>query len=354
MTAFLEMTNVSKVFSAGIIRRQHTVAVDDVTMTIDEQSPSILAVAGESGSGKTTLARLLLGVIPPSSGEVIYRGQSVDDLSRAQRRTYLREIQPIFQDPFESYNPFYKVDHVLTVPAKKFDLAASREQTMRLIEEALDMVGLQPAETLGRFPHQLSGGQRQRVMVARAMLLRPRLIVADEPVSMVDASLRATILESIRRMKQELGISVVYITHDLTTAYQIADNILVMYKGSVVEAGSVEQVIRDPKHPYTQLLVSSIPQPDPSLPWGAEGEIAGDPESMEVAATGCKFVDRCPVAFEPCSGQRPPLYHEHPSRAAACFQYDGSPALEGQNLDVVFEPQLTSQAAGGSQEPAAN
>ena len=186
------------------------------------------------------------------------------------------------------------------------------------------------------------------------MLLRPRLIVADEPVSMVDASLRATILESIRRMKQELGISVVYITHDLTTAYQIADNILVMYKGSVVEAGSVEQVIRDPKHPYTQLLVSSIPQPDPSLPWGAEGEIAGDPESMEVAATGCKFVDRCPVAFEPCAGQRPPLYHEHPSRAAACFRYDDAPKLEGENLDLVFERQLASQPAGGSEEQAAN
>ena len=256
----------------------------------------------------------------------------------------------IFQDPFESYNPFYKVDHVLTVPAKKFQLSASREETTRLIEESLDMVGLQPAETLGRFPHQLSGGQRQRVMVARAMLLRPRLIVADEPVSMVDASLRATILESIRRMKLELGISVVYITHDLTTAYQIADNILVMYKGSVVEAGSVEQVIRDPKHPYTQLLVSSIPQPDPSIPWGAEAEIAGDPESMEVADTGCKFVDRCPVAFDPCRGQRPPLYHQHPSRAAACFRYNDAPVLEGENLDVVFEPQLTSQASSSSEE----
>ena len=353
MTAFLEMVNVSKVFSSGIIRRRRTVAVDDVTMTIDEQSPSILAVAGESGSGKTTLARLLLGVIPPSSGQVIYRGQSVDDLSRAQRRTYLREIQPIFQDPFESYNPFYKVDHVLTVPAQKFQLTETKQETTRLIEESLDMVGLQPAETLGRFPHQLSGGQRQRVMVARAMLLRPRLIVADEPVSMVDASLRATILESIRRMKQELGISVVYITHDLTTAYQIADNILVMYKGSVVEAGSVDQVIRDPKHPYTQLLVSSIPQPDPSIPWGAEAEIAGDPESMEVADTGCKFVDRCPVAFDPCHGQRPPLYHEHPSRAAACFRYNDAPVLEGENLDVVFEPQLTPQSAGGSEEQSA-
>ena len=354
MTAFLEMSSVSKVFSAGIIRRRRTVAVDDVTMTIDEQSPSILAVAGESGSGKTTLARLLLGVIPPSAGQVIYRGQSVDDLSRAQRRTYLREIQPIFQDPFESYNPFYKVDHVLTVPAQKFQLTETKQETTRLIEESLEMVGLQPAETLGRFPHQLSGGQRQRVMVARAMLLRPRLIVADEPVSMVDASLRATILESIRRMKQELGISVVYITHDLTTAYQIADNILVMYKGSVVEAGSVEQVIRDPKHPYTQLLVSSIPQPDPSIPWGAEAQIAGDPESMEVAATGCKFVDRCPVAFDPCRGQRPPLYHEHPSRAAACFRYNDAPALEGENLDTVFLPQLTSQATSGSEDQTAN
>ncbi|HJN94055.1 MAG TPA: ABC transporter ATP-binding protein [Dehalococcoidia bacterium] len=336
MTLFLETVNLTKIFSAGVIRRRKTVAVENVTMSINEDSPTILAVAGESGSGKTTLARLLLGVIAPTSGQVIYRGDSVNELSREQRRAYLREIQPIFQDPFESFNPFYKVDHVLTTPVAKFSLADSKTEADRLIEQALDMVGLQPSETLGRFPHQLSGGQRQRVMVARAMLLRSRLIVADEPVSMVDASLRATILEGIRLMKRDLGISVLYITHDLTTAYQIADNILIMYKGSVVEAGSVEQVICDPKHPYTQLLVSSIPQPDPEIAWGADGEIAGDPEALDVAATGCKFVDRCPLAFDRCQSNHPPLYREHLSRAAACYLYADSPVLDQDTLNEVF------------------
>lgn len=336
MTPFLETIDLTKIFSAGIIRRRKTVAVENVTMSINEDSPSILAVAGESGSGKTTLARLLLNVISPTSGQVIYRGRSVGELTREERKTYLREIQPIFQDPFESFNPFYKVDHVLTTPVEKFGIASTKAEAGRLIDEALAMVGLQPGETLGRFPHQLSGGQRQRVMVARAMLVRSRLIVADEPVSMVDASLRATILESIRLMKRELGISVLYITHDLTTAYQIADNILIMYKGSVVEAGSVEQVIRDPQHPYTQLLVSSIPQPDPGIPWGGEGTISGDPESMEVAETGCKFFDRCPKAFDRCELDRPPLYKNHAQRAAACYLHEDSPVLEEGSLNNVF------------------
>ncbi len=349
MTQFLETVNLTRIFSAGIIRRRRTVAVENVTMSIDEESPTILAVAGESGSGKTTLARLLLGVIAPTSGQVIYRGKQVGELSRKERRTYLRDIQPIFQDPFESFNPFYKVDHVLTTPVSKFGLADSKAEASRLINEALDMVGLQPSETLGRFPHQLSGGQRQRVMVARAMLMTSRLIVADEPVSMVDASLRATILESIRRMKLNLGISVLYITHDLTTAYQIADNILIMYKGSVVEAGGVDQVIRDPKHPYTQLLVASIPQPDPAIEWGTEGEIAGDPEAAAVIATGCKFLDRCPFAFDRCEGDRPPLYQEHANRAAACYLYEDSPVLEGESLNSVF---VTNGAPEPESDPA--
>ena len=147
------------------------------------------------------------------------------------------------------YNPFYKVDHVLTTPVTKFHLARSKSEARKLIEHALEAIGLQPEETLGRYPHQLSGGQRQRVMVARASLLRPRIILADEPVSMVDASLRATILESLRKLSQKFGISLLYITHDLTTAYQISDNIIVLYQGSVVEVGDAELVIKNPQHP---------------------------------------------------------------------------------------------------------
>ncbi len=153
-----------------------------------------------------------------------------------------------------------------------YKLARTKEETHMLIEEALEQVGLRPAETLGRFPHQLSGGQKQRLMVARALLCRPKVVMADEPVSMVDASLRATILSSLRKLNQDFGISIVYITHDLTTAYQISENIIIMYSGAVVEAGVVEQVIRAPKHPYTQLLVSSIPVPSKKKLWGGWGD----------------------------------------------------------------------------------
>ena len=195
----------------------------------------------------------------PSRGRVLYRGKDLRTLSSAERRAFCREVQPIFQDPFEVYNPFYKVDHVLTMPVRKFQLAASRAEARALIRDAVERVGLRPDEILGRFPHELSGGQRQRIMVARALLLRPRAILADEPVSMVDASLRAIILESLRTLNRELGICLVYITHDLTTAYQICDHIVVLYRGSVVEAGAVGAGSRRHRNLDTRLLVGSMP-----------------------------------------------------------------------------------------------
>ena len=232
--------------------------------------PSITAIVGESGSGKTTLARLLLGLVAPTSGQVLYQGRDLHDLSGTERRAFRRDIQAIFQDPYGVYNPFYRVDHVLTTPVAKFRLARTKAAARGLIEDALRAVGLRPEEILGRYPHQLSGGQRQRVMVARALLLRPHLIVADEPVSMVDASLRATILGSLRQLNQERGISIIYITHDLATAYQVADNIIVLYRASVAEAGDVELVVKAPKHPYTQLLIASIPQVSLERNWLSE------------------------------------------------------------------------------------
>ena len=257
----LRADGVSKIFVAGTFRKHYTHALDTVSFSVPESPPTITAIAGESGSGKTTLARTVLGLIAPTSGEVIYRGINVAEMSRAQHAEFRREVQVIFQDPFESYNPFYKVDHVLRTPIRRYNLASSKSEADEIVEDALRTVGLRPEETLGRHPHQLSGGQRQRVMVARAVMLKPKIIVADEPVSMVDASLRATILETLRAMNRDLGISILYITHDLTTAFQIAENIIVLYKGRVAEAGSVESVINDPTHPYTQLLVSSIPHP---------------------------------------------------------------------------------------------
>ena len=269
MPSVLEAKNVTKVFGGGFLsREEENVAVNDISMSLDQKNPKIIAVAGESGSGKTTLARLLLGIASPTSGSVEYDGKDLTEISRAERREFRREVQPIFQDPYGSYNPFYKVDHVLFSPVNNFKMAEKRDEAVHMVNQALEMVGLVPAETLGRLPHQLSGGQRQRVMVARALLLKPRVILADEPVSAVDASLRATILDAVSRLNKELGIAVVYVTHDLTTAYQISDEIMILYKGNLVEAGDVETVIKKPKHPYTQLLIDSIPEADPNKKWG--------------------------------------------------------------------------------------
>jgi peptide/nickel transport system ATP-binding protein len=242
----------------------------------------------------------------------------------------------IFQDPYEVYNPFYKIDHVLEMPIRKFRLASSRPAARALIEEALNGVGLRPDETLGRYPHQLSGGQRQRVMIARALLTRPRLIIADEPVSMVDASLRATILESLRELKRQFGISLIYITHDLTTAYQISDHIVVLYRGSAVEAGDVEHVVKNPLHPYSQMLLNSIPMPDPEQPWQRD-ELRGDvPEVRADDVKGCRFADRCPYVMEICPSARPPLFQTEPRRVAACFRYDHAPLLRSEDLGEVL------------------
>jgi peptide/nickel transport system ATP-binding protein len=256
-------------------------------------------------------------------------------MSPSERRQFRREVQPVFQDPFDVFNPFYRIDHVLTKPVQKYGLASSGAEARALIEDALSRVGLRPKDTLGRFPHELSGGQRQRVMVARAVLLRPKLIIADEPVSMVDASLRATILDELRTLNRDLDISIVYITHDLTTAFQICDNIVILYRGAVAEAGSVERVIGDPKHPYSQLLVSSIPLPDLSKAWG--GEEVKIPESSAGRMTqGCKFAPRCPHAMEVCWAKAPPKYLPDSERFATCFLYERAPVAAGEDIAEVF------------------
>ncbi|MEZ4861644.1 MAG: ABC transporter ATP-binding protein [Caldilineaceae bacterium] len=334
MTALLEARHVTKTFGGGLFDRTKTVALDDFSMTIGGDTPSITAVVGESGSGKTTLARLLLGVITPTTGSVLYKGKDLRSLTTDESREFLSDVQVIFQDPFEVYNPFYRVDHVLTTPIDYMKLAKSREEKWRLIEEALETVGLRPEETLGRYPHQLSGGQRQRVMVARALILKPRLILADEPVSMIDASLRATVLGSLQRLKEEFGISIIYITHDLTTAYQIGDNIVVLYRGGVAEAGSVDLVVRNPNHPYTRLLVGSIPVPNPDQPWTAEAAAALADQKR--GGTACRFADRCPAAMTQCLQAMPPLYQTDPQRAAACFLYAEKPLLQTEELDKVM------------------
>ena len=354
MTPVLEARQVTKTFGGGLLDRRYTVALRHFSLALAEGRPSITAIVGESGSGKTTLARLLLGLLTPTEGQVAYRGRDLTAMSRADWRIFRREVQAVFQDPYEVYNPFYRVDHVLTVPVAKFRLATSRAGARALIENALRAVGLRPDETLGRFPHQLSGGQRQRVMVARALLLRPRVILADEPVSMVDASLRATILGALRQMTLDLQIPVIYITHDLATAYQIAENIVVLYRGAVVEAGDVELVVKDPRHPYTRLLVGSIPLPGTERTWTAASAPAPASARPEAGAPGCLFEDRCPSAMPACRASAPPLYRTETHRVAACFLYQDAPALPPHEMATVFVESSVAPRPGSARTPAAS
>jgi oligopeptide/dipeptide ABC transporter ATP-binding protein len=334
MTALFKARNVTKSFATGLGQKSSP-AIQDFSLTIEDQPPSIIALVGESGSGKTTLARLLLGLAAPTSGEILYRGKRLQSLGASDRRQFRRDVQIIFQDPFEVYNPFYKVDHLLTVPIAKFGLASSRKDRARMMAKVLADVGLDPDEILGRYPHQLSGGQRQRVAIARALLIQPRLIIADEPVSMVDASLRASILANLYQLHRDFGISILYITHDLATAFQIAEHMIVLYRGSVVETGDVELIVQSPRHPYTQLLIDSIPQPDPDHPWGGRQD-GTPPVQHGGSGTGCKFADRCPRVMPACLQAQPPLFQTDPHRAVACLLYHDAPVLDNAQMDSVL------------------
>ncbi|MEM1388251.1 MAG: ABC transporter ATP-binding protein [Pseudomonadota bacterium] len=261
----LQFEGVSKVYGSNT-------ALYPLSFTLDGAVPKIISVVGQSGSGKSTMGSLMLGFNPPSEGRVLFRGQDINALSAGQQIGFRKDVQAVFQDPYACFNPFYRVDHMLSYPFKRFGLAQSPSHTQSAMEEACRSVGLDPDLVLRRYPHQLSGGQRQRLIVARALMLSPKVLIADEPVSMVDASLRATILKNIYDLKDKNGISILYITHDLATAYHVSDYVMVLYHGRVVEAGPPEAVIGDPQHPYTRLLIDSIPWPDVSRDWGTAEE----------------------------------------------------------------------------------
>lgn len=324
-TPLLEIRNVTKVYGGGFLHRGPvTVALQDFSLKIDERPATITTIAGESGSGKTTLANLVLGFVSPTSGQILYKGIDVATMNREQRLAYRRDVQAIFQDPYAVYNPFYRVKHIFDLVINNFKLAKSRKEARDFIEESLNEVGLRGEEVLEKYPHQLSGGQRQRMMVARAFLLKPRLLVADEPVSMVDASLRALILDLMLKLRDQHNISFLYITHDLSTAYQIGDHIYLLYQGAIAEHGRTTQVIENPKHPYVQLLIESIPVPDPTVRWGGESVLSLDDEQMRVSVeSGCRFYPRCPHRMDHCLKSYPPLYPVgEAGHEASCYLYE--------------------------------
>ncbi|MEO8683700.1 MAG: ABC transporter ATP-binding protein, partial [Devosia sp.] len=253
MSNLLELDHVTKLYPVGgLFSRQTIKAVNDVSFALTTEKPEIFAVVGESGSGKSTIAKMILGNEVPNSGRLVFDGTNIGTIrTRAQREAFMTNVQPVFQNPFEAFNPLTHVDEYLFATAHRFAGADTQAQKEKLSDEALQRVGLSMAEIKSRFSHELSGGQLQRVAVARALIPSPKLIVADEPVSMVDASLRMSIVNLFKTLRDDLRVSIIYITHDLATAYYISDRIIIMQNGKVVEGGDARTVLDNPQHPYS-------------------------------------------------------------------------------------------------------
>ncbi len=324
-TPLLQIRDATKVYSSGgfLGKKKTVVALDNFNLTIDESPATITTIAGESGSGKTTLANLVLGFIKLTSGHIIFDGEDITDMSDEQLKVYRRNVQAVFQDPFGVYNPFYRIDHVFDLVNKHFSLSDNQSEYRDMVETGLNVVGLYGEDVLRKYPHQLSGGQRQRIMMARAYMIKPRLIVADEPVSMVDASLRASILDAMLRLRDDHNISFLYITHDLSTAYQIGDQIYMLYQGTTAERGTAIDVIDAPQHPYVQLLIDSVPVPDPTDKWDVNISLPSEEEMRTAASVGCRYYPRCPHRMDKCLEEQPPLFKmDKPKHEAACYLYE--------------------------------
>jgi peptide/nickel transport system ATP-binding protein len=320
-TSLLKIENLTKTY---YIRQgfssQEFHAVDEASVTIDSDSPEIFTIVGESGSGKTTLAKMILGMETSTSGVLQYKDSVLADLSRKEMKTWFyKEVQPVFQDPFSAFSPLKRIDHYLYETVRNYKMAAKKE-TEAYVDEVLQKVGLTLAEVKGRYPNELSGGQAQRVAIARALITKPSLIIADEPVSMLDASLRMSVVNMFRKLKEDFQVSVIYITHDLATAYYAGDRIAVMLRGWIVEMGPVEHVLGNPLHPYTQNLKVSLPAIHVDEAWNEKVDLSVM-EADEYTRTGCKFAGRCPAVMDVCHANIPPnVFHE--GRTVKCFLYD--------------------------------
>jgi peptide/nickel transport system ATP-binding protein len=313
----LETVGLTRHFRiGGALSRKTLHAVDDVDLRIGRRE--IVALVGESGSGKSTVARLLAMVHRPTSGVIRFEGRSLGSLKgRREVLAYRRAVPMVFQDPFSSINPAYPVSHGLLRTLILHRPELSGEQRRVEAAAVLDRVGLVPgAAVLDRYPHELSGGQRQRVGFAQALLMRPKLVVADEPVSMLDVSIRIGLLNLMAQLREELGVSFLYITHDIASARYVSDRIVVMYAGHIVESGPTEQVLADPRHPYTQLLLAAVP--DPRAPLQVSGSDVGEPPRVVDPAPGCRFRWRCPIAIDECTHVNPVLAPVAPAQDAAC------------------------------------
>ncbi|HEY1616126.1 MAG TPA: ABC transporter ATP-binding protein [Streptosporangiaceae bacterium] len=318
MTELLRTEGLTKHFKIGNALSRRTLhAVDGFGLSIGERQ--IVALAGESGSGKSTVARLLAKVYEPTAGEIFFDGRPVTAMkSRADRLRYSGEAPMVFQDPFASINPVFRVSHGVLRALKLHRPELSADERWEQARQVFETVGLIPAEqAMSRYPHELSGGQRQRVGFAQALAMRPKLIIADEPVSMLDVSIRIGLLNLMAQLRDEQGVSILYITHDIASARYVADRLVVMYAGQIAEAGPIEEVLASPRHPYTQLLVSAVPDPraEPSVTAQTD---RGEPPRVIDPAPGCRFRWRCPLAIDTCATVTPELTQLAPDHDAAC------------------------------------
>jgi peptide/nickel transport system ATP-binding protein len=338
----LEARNVSRHFSAGASflpwKRAGTVhAVDEVSLQL--YPGRITALVGESGSGKSTVARLLARLYVPTSGTIFFEGENVRRRSARDVRAYRSRVQMIFQDPFSSLNPVKRVDYVLSRPLRVHRIVPANRIPQR-VRELLTTVGLVPADDFAaKYPHQLSGGQRQRVSIARALAVEPAVLLADEPISMLDVSIRMGILNLMLELKRQRNLAFLYITHDIASARYVADEVIVMYAGHVVERGETEALLQDPLHPYTRLLLSAVPNPAVGLV--KQRPQPGPPDSSAVSASrgevrtiidplpGCRFVERCPMAMDSCRATTPQLVEIQPGRWVRCHLYPLSTGPQG-------------------------
>ena len=328
MEKLVEVRELRKVFghSGSILNRlggrRQIEAVAGASFEIG--SNEIVSVVGESGSGKTTLGRLMVRLLDPTSGEVLFRGKNIFEMHRAEMISFRKNVQMILQDPYDSLNPLFSVFASVSKPLNIFEKNMSRKEKEEIVSDHLEMMGLKPAaQFMYKLPVELSGGQRQRISIARAMILKPEFIVADEPVSMLDVSLRAEMLNRMKKLSREGGASFLFITHDISSARFMGDRMLIFFRGRIVEQGKTEDVIGNPKHPYTMLLIESVPVPDPERAGSfLSVDDAGGPNEESYSASGCRFASRCKFVMDRCSITEPPVYSIDNEHEVSCFLYE--------------------------------